>query len=167
MDLRKNILTEHSRANCDNIVDWVGNNKKRFDELLNLFYEGQYRLTQRAAWPISVCVEKNPALADGKISFLIKQLDKEGQHVAVKRNILRIVNSVLIPKELEGDVMQRCFDYLNSNDEPVAVKAFSLHILYTLSRKYPEIIPEINMLISDQLIHQTAAFRSAGEKFLN
>ena len=30
MDLRQTILAEHSKANCNKIVKWVGNSQKRF-----------------------------------------------------------------------------------------------------------------------------------------
>lgn len=165
MDLRKTILKEHSKENCLKIVQWVGNNDKRFDRLLHVFYEGDYRLAQRAAWPVSVCVENNPVLVEGKLPALVKELEKEGKHDAVKRNILRIINHVVIPKKLEGVIMQRCFEYLSSNSEPVGIKAFSLHILFKLSKRYPEIVPEIKLLINDQVMHQTAAFKSAAKKF--
>ncbi len=61
--------------------------------------------------------------------------------------------------------MQRCFEFLSSNSEPVGIKTFSLHILFKLSKRYPEIVPEIKLLINDQVMQQTAAFKSAAKKF--
>jgi hypothetical protein len=48
MDLRQTILAEHSKANCNKIVKWVGNSQKRFSELFNLFLNSEYRVNQRA-----------------------------------------------------------------------------------------------------------------------
>ena len=50
--------------------------------------------------------------------------------------------------------------------EAVAIKAFSLTILGKLAKKYPEIIPEIKLLIDEQITHQSAAFKSRAKKFL-
>lgn len=57
--------------------------------------------------------------------------------------------------------MDICFAYVESSTEPVAVKAFSLTILGKFSKAYPEIIPEIKLLIETQLPYQTAAFKSS------
>ena len=62
--------------------------------------------------------------------------------------------------------MNICFTYLGSPAEPVAVKAFSLAVLGRLAADYPEIVPEIKLLIEDQLPHQTAAFKSRAKKLL-
>ncbi len=56
--------------------------------------------------------------------------------------------------------MDICFKYVESPTEAVAVKAFSLTVLSNLAKLYPEILPELKLLIEDQLPHQTAAFRS-------
>ena len=61
-NLREEILKEHSRAQCSKIAKWVGNDQKRFDELLQLFLNDEYRVTQRAGWPLGYCVEAHPEL---------------------------------------------------------------------------------------------------------
>ena len=62
--------------------------------------------------------------------------------------------------------MEICFDYMASPKEAVAVKAFSLSVLGRLAKKYPEIIPEITLLIEQQINHQSAAFKSKAKKFM-
>lgn len=41
---------------------------------------------------------------------------------------------------------------------PVAAKAFSPTVLANLAKLYPEISPEIKLLVQEQLPHQSAAF---------
>ena len=48
----------------------------------------------------------------------------------------------------------------------MAIKAFALTVLGKLAKKYPQIIPEIKLLIADQLPHQTAAFKVRAKKLL-
>ncbi len=62
--------------------------------------------------------------------------------------------------------MEICFTYLESPDEAVAIKAFSIGILGKLAKKYPEIIPEIKLMIEEQLPHQSAAFKSKAKAFM-
>src|SRR5689334_19715854 len=98
MKLRETILKEHSKANCARIVKWVGNDQKRFDDLFDLFLNDEYRVVQRAAWPVSYCVEDHPAFIKKHFAKLIKNLNKTGVHDAVKRNSIRLLQYVEIPK---------------------------------------------------------------------
>lgn len=61
--------------------------------------------------------------------------------------------------------MDLCFRYVASPTEAVATKVFSLTILSNLATLYPEILPEIILLIEEQLVHQTAAFKSRAKLF--
>jgi hypothetical protein len=57
MNLKETLLKEHSKANCMRIVKWVGDDQEKFYELFDLFLNAEYRVVQRAAWPVSYCVE--------------------------------------------------------------------------------------------------------------
>ena len=166
MNLREEILKEHSKKQRDKIIDWVGNDGKRFNELFSLFLDDEYRVTQRASWPLSRCTVANPAFMKNKFGKLISNLRKPNLHDAIKRNSVRLLQSVEIPARYEGDIMDICFQYLQSPTEAVAIKVFSLTVLGNLSKKYPEIIPEIKVIIEDQLPHQSAAFKSRAKTFM-
>ena len=166
MDLRSEILKEHSKAQCDKIVAWVGGSQSRFDELFNLFLNDIYRVTQRAAWPLSYCVRAHPILIKKNFEKLIDNLQKPGLHNAIKRNTIRLLQYVDIPKKFQGQVMDICFGYVEAPAEAVAIKAFSLTVLAKLAKLYPEILPEIKLLIQSQLPYQTAAFKSRAKNIL-
>lgn len=166
MNLRETILAEHSQANCNKIVKWVGRSQKRFDELFNLFLTSEYRVNQRAVWPISYCVIAHPDFIAKYFAKMINNLHKSGIHDAVKRNTLRLLKHIEIPRKFHGDIMDTCFHFLSSFDEPVAIKTFSLIILQNLSKQYPEIKNEIKLIIEERWEHETAAFHSTAKKFL-
>ena len=166
MNLREEILKEHSKTQCDKILQWIGNDQKNFDELFFLFLNDEYRVVQRAAWPVSFAVIAHPELIRKHWSNLIKNLQKPNLHDAVKRNTVRLLQQINIPKKYQGAIMDICFSYIESPREAVAVKAFSLTVLGNLAKQYPEIIPELKILIEDQLPGQTAAFKSRGKKLL-
>jgi hypothetical protein len=150
MNLRKTILAEHSKANCNRIVKWVGTSQERFDELFELFTTDEYRVSQRAAWPLNYCAVNHPELLSGHFGKLIKNLSKKNIHDAVKRNTVRLLQYVKIPVKFEGPVMDVCFKYISSPTEPVAVKCFSLSVLGKLSEKYPEIKNEMREIIDKE-----------------
>jgi hypothetical protein len=166
MNLRNQILKEHTKQNCEKIIRWVGEDPARFTELFNLFLNDEYRVTQRAAWPLSYCVINHPELMQNNFEKLTSNLKKDHLPNSIKRNTVRLLQAIDIPEKHEGAIMEICFRYVESPAEPVAVKAFSLTILGKLAKKYPAIIPEIKILIEDQLPHQTAGFRTRAKRLL-
>lgn len=166
MNLRKEILKEHTKAQCTKIVHWVGSNQERFDELFNHFISKEPLITQRAAWPLSYCVIAHPALISKHWAKLIKNLEKANLHDAVKRNSIRLIEHCTIPNKFQGVVMDICFKYAASPTESVAVKCFSLSVLHYLSKTYPEILPELKYIIEEQLPRASAGIKSRANKIL-
>jgi hypothetical protein len=166
MLLRETILKEHSKANCTKIVKWVGKDPSRFDELFRLFLHDEYRVVQRATWPISYLVIAHPPLIKKHFAALFKKLKEPGAHDAVKRNILRLLQDITIPEKYHGEIMDTCFTYISSPTEKAAIKAFSLTVLEHLSAIYPEIKPELKTIIEDRWDFESPAFRSRARKIL-
>lgn len=166
MLLKKAILEEHSKAQTDAIVQYVGQDKKRFDELVTLFLEGDAVIQQRAGWPLSYCAQAHPSLVLPHLGKLLKLLQKPGIHNAVIRNITRLLQDVEIPTRYQGPVMNICFEFVASPVQPAAVKAFSLTILEDLCAGYPEIIPELKLIIEERWPYETPAFHSRARKIL-
>jgi hypothetical protein len=166
MDLLKLLREEHSKKQTDRIANYIGDDQKRFAELINLFFKGEYRITQRAAWPMSYCVRRHPELILPYFKPLLDNLARKDIHIAVIRNTVRLLQDVDIPKRYHGRVMSTCFEFIQSPETPIAVKAFSLTILSHLAVDYPEIRGELKLIIEEQWEHATAAFRSRARKIL-
>ncbi len=115
---------------------------------------------------IDYCVIKYPALIINHYEELIRNLQKPNLHDSIKRNTVRLLQAVSIPEKHEGAVMEICFKYLQSPGEAIAIKAFSITVLCKLAKKYPQIIPEIKLIIEDQLPHQSTAFKSRAKNFM-
>jgi len=166
MKLKETILKEHSKANCNRIVKWIGNNQEKFDELFFLFTGNEYRVIQRAAWPVSYCIQMHPQLIRKHFSRLLKNLENTNVHVAVKRNTIRLLQYVTIPKKFHGQVMNLCFGYISTPGEAAAVKAFSLTVLQNLAKQYPEISHEIKLVIDERWDYESAAFKARARKLI-
>ncbi len=166
MNLREEILAEHSKAQTNKIIEWIGSSQKRFDELVHLFLTDEYRVVQRAAWPIGIIAQTYPLLLTKHLTVFVSLLRKPGLHNAVRRNITRLLQYVSIPEALKGDVMDACFSFICDVQEKAAVKAFSLTILEQLAKEYPEILPEIITVIEERWDYETAAFHSRARKIL-
>lgn len=166
MNLRDEILKEHSKAQCTKIVRWVGNNQQRFDELFRLFLTDEYRVVQRAAWPVSYCVDAHPRLIGKHWEDLMKHLKTPNLHNAVKRNSIRLMQDIDLPEKYHGEIMNICFQYLESPGEALAVKVFSMSVIASLAKYYPEIGPELKLIIEDQLPHQSPGFKSRAKQVM-
>jgi hypothetical protein len=166
MNLIKLILKEHSKASTDKIVDYIGDNPARFKELVTIFLRGPYRITQRAAWPLSYCVRNHPDLIKPHLKRVLDHLKKPGIHDSVKRNTVRLLQDIKISKSLQGKVVDICFQYLSNPKEAIAVRVFSMTVLANIAQENPELKNEIIPIIEDQLPFGSAGFRSRGMKVL-
>lgn len=166
MNLLKEVLREHSKVQMQKIVEFVGSDSKRFAELVELFLHGPYRVTQRAAWPLSNCVKAYPELVQPHLKKLISFCWKVGEHDAVKRNILRFLQFIPIPKSLQGKTVDMCFQFLGNLKEPVAIRVFAMTVLANLAHENPALKNEIIPIIEDQMPYGSAGFVSRGKKVL-
>ena len=166
MDLHQLLKDEHSKKQTDRIVAYIGQDQERFARLIKLFFSGEYRITQRAAWPLSYCVRRHPELIKPYFKQLLDNLNRKDIHVAVVRNTVRLLQDVPIPAKFQGRVMNTCFEFIQAPETPIAVKAFALTVLSNLSADYPEISGELRLIIQDQWEHATPAFRSRAKRVL-
>ena len=166
MNLKETILKEHSKTQRNEVVNWVGSTQRRFDEVVDLMLGNDRVLAQRAAWAVSYCVEAHPLLIQKQLGRLIDNLNNPDAHDAVLRNSVRMLESLAIPEKYHGTLMDCCFLFLASPTAAIAIKAFSMGILCRLAQTYPEIIPEIKLLMADQLPNASAGFKSRSKMVL-
>ncbi len=166
MNLESEIMREHSRRQASKIAEWVGSDSARFEALMKVFLNGERRVTQRAAWSVSICAERHPALAVPWLKEMIRKMQQEGVHDAVIRNGLRIMQFVDIPRRLQGSVADICFGYLASPDAPIAARAFSMTVLERIAAKEPELKRELKLVIEQLLPYSGPGIRARARKIL-
>jgi hypothetical protein len=125
-----------------------------------------YRLAQRAAWSVGWAARKKPELVLPYLGEIVTRMQQADASDATKRNAVRILAEVEIPKALQGETMNACFGFIEDPKTPPAIKAFSLTVLFHLAKTYPEIKPELKLLIESNIQHQTPAFKSRAKKIL-
>lgn len=165
MDIKKELLKEHSKRQTTKVVNYIGKDPKRFNVLIKTFLGGPYRVTQRAAWPLSYCVLVYPDLIKPHLKSVLKMLDKKEAHDSVKRNILRFLQDIEIPKRFYGTVADRCFTLMDIR-EPIAVRVFAMTVLDNIARQEPDLKKELRIVIEDQLPFASAGFLSRSRKVL-
>ena len=164
MNLQQALLKNPDKSQVLRIVDYIGNDPQRFQVLVKLFLTGPYRITQRASWPLSICVEKYPKLANPHLKLLMQNLTKKPVHNAVKRNTVRLLQYVNIPRKLQGFAADICFQYLLDPKEPIAVRVFSMTVLANIATDKPDLRRELLLVLEDQLPYGSAGFISRARK---
>ncbi len=152
-------MTEHSKRQTMAIVEFIGDDPKRFAELMKLFFAGEYRLTQRAAWPMNYCAERHPALILPYLPKLLDCLEREDMHDAVRRNVVRLLQTIEIPKRLAGRVYSHCVDLLDDASQPVAVRVFAMTVASRIAKAEPDLMNELRLIVRKHLPHSSAAFK--------
>lgn len=166
MNLREATLAEHSKRQTTKIVDWVGDDPERFAELMSLFLGDVYRITQRAGWPLSNCIKKHPELIKPYFAKLLKQLERDDVHVAVRRNVVRLLQFVEIPKRYQGKIFDACYNLLADPAQPVAVRCFSMTVAANIAEDQPELMDELRLVATKHPQVITAGIRSRMRRVL-
>lgn len=165
MNIKTAILEEHSKAQALKISAYIGQSEKRFAELMECFFDDNWRLNQCSAYVMNFVVEKNPHLFEPYLETAIHNL-KAPKHDAVKRNTLRILQTYEIPEDLQGTVVDLAFDFLASPKEPIAIKVFSMTVIFEIGKKEPDLFYELRILIEDQLPTASSGFKARAKKYL-
>ena len=159
MNIRQILSKGQSRSTTEEIVKYIGGDYTRFAELMAVFINGDYRLKQCSAWPISVVAEDHPELVLPYLSKLIDDLPRTDVHNAVRRSILRALQYVEIPKRLQGKVFSHCLDLIGDPRQAVAIRAFSLTVASKISAGEPALMNELRLIVMTHLPGTSAAFR--------
>jgi len=158
MDIGAVLKSGHTKNNTMRVVRYVSDDPKKFAALMDLFFNGDYRVKQRAGWPVSYCVKDHPELIAPYLNKCVDLLTNKEAHVAVRRNVVRLLQYVEIPRRLKGKVYSHCLDLIDDLKETVAVKAFAITVATKIAKTEPDLIRELQLVIKKHLPHATAAF---------
>jgi hypothetical protein len=149
MNIQDRLRAEHSKTLTMVIVKYIGDDKKKFKELMDVFLNSEYRISQRAAWPMSYVTIEYPVLIKPYFGKLLKKLEEPGAHPAIPRNILRIFQQIEIPETYRGKLVDLCFRFIMNQTLPVAIRAFAITTAANICRHYPELKSELLLILKE------------------
>ena len=164
MNLEAEILKADFKDQVVRVAAEISSDENKFAELMKLFFSHENTYAQRASWVMMHCTDRYPWLVRPYLEKLVKNL-YQSPGEATKRNTVRLLQFIDIPEALWGEVIEICFRYLTGN-EAIAIKVFSMSVLFNLSLKVPEIGTELKVVIEDQLPYGSAGFKSRANKIL-
>lgn len=133
---------------------------------MRLMLEDEYRVAQRAAYPVGYCARKHPALIRPWVGRMIQKMQEKNIHDAVRRNALRIFEEIEIPEKHCGTLFELSSQYLHDLSQPVAVRAFALIVMSNIAQKFPGLKNEVRLFAESLLQCGIPALESRGRRSL-
>lgn len=147
-DLRRALENPQSRANADAIVRMYHQGAFSFEELFVAMESGEKPYSQRAAWPLGLLLESHPQLGLQHLHRMYALLERP-LHPAVRRTVLWYYSKIDLPEDLQGPMIEKCFEWIPMQNQPTTTPICAMTIIYNIGKKYPELHTELYLLLSE------------------
>lgn len=152
MNLRQELLREHSARQTQRLADYACAHPTALAELLQLFWYGAERERQLAADVLGWVGQRRPKwLVPHLPGLLAAAQPAPVQHPAVRRAVARVLQFVPVPAEWQALAFDTCLALLHASSEPVAIRAYALTAAARLATPYPELAAEV-ILVADNAL---------------
>lgn len=122
---------------------------------------------QRASRVVSMCFERYPELLPPLKKRILTRIGRL-RSVGALRNYLKVFAEVpvyLTPGET-GQLAETCFNLLADDKQPVAIRVYSMQVIYNITIHLPDLVPEFRALLEDGLDEGSAGYKSRALKIL-
>ncbi|HBS87890.1 MAG: hypothetical protein A2W91_10760 [Bacteroidetes bacterium GWF2_38_335] len=164
MDLEKQLLADLSKGNVQFVSNVILNDLNLLDKLWNIITSSPAPLPMRAAWTMQQIIEEFPELLNKYYSRLVPQIEKCPDDSTRKVLMKMIILTELKEKHI-NKLYDICYRYFLDAKRSLAVRAYSLEILYKISLKYPELSNEV-LLLLDLITEEDAPALQAKQRLL-
>ena len=165
MNISDQLKAEISRKNTDYIAHYIGNDLEIFKQLIDILFNGVSPLPHRASWVVSTISDNHQELVRPYLKRIVSHIEKF-DHSGTRRNLLRYLAGEKIPEALQGKMYDVCYRWLNSRNEPPAVKVHCMQILFNISAKEPDLKKELRLIIEELTEHESAAIKSRSKQLM-
>jgi 8-oxo-dGTP diphosphatase len=167
-DLQAIINNMMSRNEAEWIATSAIENPAIFLKLFQYSNSTDKKLAFRASWTLTKVCDKYPELIYPYLAQIVESLNKIDNESAL-RSFLRILSLSELDKinsHQHGIVADYCFKVLNSGYAAIAVKAYSMEILFRLTMIYPDLANELSSSIHILMEDGSAGITSRGRAIL-
>ena len=149
-DLQTMVINMESMKEAEWVASSAIENPAIFRKLIEYSFMNDKNLAFRSSWVLTKVCDKYPEMIFPNLSNIVEKLgviDNE----SVQRCFLRIIslNDINeISVRHHGMLADYCFNALRSGISAIAIKAYSMEVLYKLSLIYPELANELTVSIN-------------------
>ena len=149
-DLRSIIISIMGMKNAEWVATSAIDNPAIFKKMLEYSYSDDKKLAFHASWILTKVCDKYPDIIYPYLPGIVETLGRIDNESA-QRSFLRIISMSEINKvsvRHHGLLADHCFAALKSGFSAIAIKAYSMEILYKLAVIYPELANELSATIN-------------------
>lgn len=135
-------------------VGWIASsaasNPVLFRKLIDFTEDKDPRIVFRSSWALTKVCDTNPSLFSNYLPVIVRKL-LASRNESAKRSFLKILTltgTASLSETDRGQLAELCFSLLRTKDSAIAVKAYSMDVLYEISQDYPEMIHELASVLS-------------------
>lgn len=167
MHLSEQLSQRLSKASMEQLAAEAFARPETLAELWNLIENSEGRAADQAGWAWYKIAKSRSDLLDPFVRRMLQVLSSGTSSEAVRRNLLGSLQHTAVDVEDDGLLLDLAFRFLEDRQEPIAVRALSMGILANLVPRYPDLIPELTLILEDLLAHpQTAAIKARARNIL-
>ena len=149
-DLKSMVGNMMGRKEAEWLADSAVENTVILKKLLEYSFSKDKKLAFRASWTLSKVHDKYPDLIGSDLEVMIGSLESL-ENESVQRSFLRMISMSdlnSINQKQQGILAEHCFKMLRSGFSAIAIKAYSMEIIYKLAIIYPELANELSSTIN-------------------
>lgn len=153
-------------------ADWIAasaiENPAIFLKLFEYSFLPDKKLALRASWTLTKVCDRIPEIIYPYLARIVDSLDKIENESALRSflRILSLSDLQTLDSHQHGLLTDFCFSSLNSGFSAIAVKAYSMEILYRLTLIYPDIANELATSIRILMEDGSAGITARGRMIL-
>jgi len=148
-DLRSMVGSMMGSKEAEWVAESAAGNGEILKKLLEYSFSDDKKLAFRASWTLSKVFDRYPEMLNPDLQRMIETLDSLDNE-SVQRSFLRMISLGDLDKisvRHHGILADHCFKMLKSGFSAIAVKAYSMEIIYKLAMIYPELANELSATI--------------------
>lgn len=104
-------------------------------------------LSSRAMWVVDHCGDLDHERIKPFHSQLINNLKTKNLSSGIIRCILSLFQKHSVPAKHESFMLDTCYNYIKNPSEAIAVRAFAITVIYNISKPYPELLKELEIVL--------------------
>jgi 8-oxo-dGTP diphosphatase len=150
-------------------IDWISRsaleNPALFMKIFDMSHSSDRKLAFHASWILTKICDLHPEIIDPYLPELVDLLESTDNESAL-RSFLRIISLRDLNKldsNKHGILTDFCFSKLRSGFSAIAIKVYSMEILYNLTLIYPELVTEFSATLIIVLEEKSGAIISRGK----
>ncbi len=148
----------------DKIADSIIQQPNLVNDLWELIAR-EDEMAWRAAWTMEKINDKRPEMIHPFLNELIIRVEKTNKN-GLKRHFLKMISLQPLPEDLTGSFVDFCFKILLSSEEPIAVRAHAMQVLYNVCQMIPDLKNELIQSIESIQTDASAGIISKSKKLL-